>query len=73
MGRVDEGMTEQDAIPRIKAELEAIKAEESTFNFKYNHTYHFGMVTFSLLDDMERARKRRVELEEALRILEEFG
>jgi len=65
-------MTEQDTIRRIKAELEAIKAEEVKLNFKYNHLHHSGMSTFALLESLERARKRRVELEEALRILEEF-
>ena len=65
-------MTEQDPSPRIKAELEAIKAEEVILNRKYGYTHHSGMGTFALLEDLERKRKRRVELEDTLRILEEF-
>ena len=62
----------QDVPFRIQAEIEAIKAEEVTLNFRYKHTHHSGMGTFDILADIERARKRRVELEDALRILEEF-
>ena len=65
-------MTNQDPSPRIKAELEAIKAEEVTLSRKYEYTHHSGMDTFALLEALERKRKRRVELEDALRILEEF-
>ena len=66
-------MTKQDIPFRIQAEIEAIKAEETILNFRYKHTHHSGMGTFDLLADIERKRKRRVELEDALRILEEFN
>ena len=66
-------MTDQDISRRIKAEIEAIKAEEVKLNFRYKHIYQSGMGTFAILDDIERKRKRRVELEDALRILEEFN
>ena len=66
-------MTPQDIALRIQAELEAIKAEEVTLNRKYKNTYHSSTSTFDLLDDIERKRKRRVELEDALRVLEEFA
>jgi len=65
-------MMEKNIVQRIKADLEAKKAEEVNLNRKYKHTWHSGMGTFALLEDLERARKRRVELEDALRILEEF-
>jgi len=65
-------MIKQDTSLRIKAELEAIKAEEVALDKNYKHKWHSGMGTFDLLSDMERKRKRRVELEDALRILEEF-
>ena len=65
-------MTEQDIALRIQAEIEAIKAEEANLNFRYKHTQHSGMGTFDILSDIERARKRRVELEDTLRILKEF-
>ena len=66
-------MTNQDPSIRIKAGIEAIKAEEVNLNFRYKHIYQSGMGTFTLLEDIERKRKRRVELEDALRVLEEFG
>ena len=65
-------MVKQDTHTRIKAEIEAIKAEEVKLNFRYKHIYQSGMGPFSLLSDIERKRKRRVELEDALRILTEF-
>jgi hypothetical protein len=63
-------MTEHDITPRIQAELATLKLEEATLNHKYKTIYHFS--DFNLLPDIERVRKRRVELEGALRILEEF-
>jgi len=65
-------MTEQDIATRIRTELKVIKAEEANLNRKYEYTYHSGMGTFDLLQDIERARKRQTELEDALRILAEF-
>ena len=65
-------MTETDIPSHIQAEFEAAKAEEANLNRKYKDTYHSGMGTFDLLAKIERARKRRVELEDALKILEEF-
>ena len=65
-------MTEQDTATRIKAELEAKKIEEVNLNHKYKTTYHSGMGTFDLLHDIERVRKRRVELEDTLRVMREF-
>lgn len=63
---------EKNIVQRIEAELEVKKAEEANLNRKYKNTYHSGMGTFDLLAKIERARKRRVELEDALRILGEF-
>jgi len=65
-------MTEQDIVSRIKAELTALKSEQVALDNKYRYMWHSGMATFAILDDIERVRKRRVELEETLRILEEF-
>lgn len=65
-------MMEKNIVQRIEAELEVKKAEEANLNRKYKNTYHSGMGTFDLLAKIERARKRRVELEDALRILGEF-
>jgi len=65
-------MTEQDTIQCIKAELAALKSEQVALDKKYRYMWHSGMATFAILDDIERVRKRRVELEETLRILVEF-
>lgn len=65
-------MTDQDITTRIMAELAALEMEEANLNHKYKNTYHFGEGTFNLLPDSERVRKRRVELEDALRVMEEF-
>ena len=65
-------MTKQDLTTRIMAELAALELEEATLNHKYKHRYHFDIGTFNLLPDMERVRKRRVELEDTLRIMGEF-
>jgi hypothetical protein len=65
-------MTDQDITTRIQAELAILEIEDATLNYKYKNVYHFGEGTFDLLPDMERVRKRRVELEDTLRIMEEF-
>jgi hypothetical protein len=65
-------MTEEDITSRIKAELTALKSEQVALDNTYRYKWHSGTTTFDLLDDIERVRKRRVELEDALRILEEF-
>ena len=65
-------MTEQDTIQRINVELADLKSEQVALDNSYRYKWHSGMSTFAILDDIERVRKRRVELEDALRILEEF-
>ena len=65
-------MTDQDIPRRIKAALEAVKAEEVTINSKYKHKSYNGTDTFALLPEIQLVQKRCVELEDALRILEEF-
>lgn len=57
---------------RIQAEITALKIEDTTLNRKYKNTYHSSEGTFELLPEIERVRKRKVELEDALRIIEEF-
>jgi hypothetical protein len=65
-------MQEQDISLRIQAELAVLKIEEATLNHKYKNTYHFSEGTFELLPEMERVRKRKVELEDTLRVMDEF-
>jgi hypothetical protein len=65
-------MVKGDTISRIQTELTALKIEEVTLNHKYKNTYHFGEGTFEPLPEIERVRKRKVELEDALRVIEEF-
>lgn len=65
-------MTEQDVAQRITAKLAALKKEQVALDNKYRYMWHSGMATFAILDDIERVRKRRVELEDTLRILDEF-
>ena len=65
-------MMEKNIVERIAVELAALKREQVALDNKYRYMWHSGMATFAILDDIERARKRRVELEETLRILEEF-
>ena len=65
-------MAEQDAIPRIKAALEAKKVEEVTIISKYKRKSYNGMGTFALLPEIQLVQKRRMELEDTLKILEEF-
>jgi len=65
-------MTEKDITQRIKAKLAALKSEQVALDHKYRYMWHSGMATFAILDDIERVRKRRAELEETLRILKEF-
>lgn len=65
-------MTDQDLITAIKKELITLKSGQVALDKKYRSTYHSGMGTFDLLNDIERVRKRQVELEDALRILAEF-
>ena len=65
-------MTEQDITHHIKAEIEAKKVEEGTINSKYKRKSYNGMDTFALLPEIQLVQKRRMELEDALKILEEF-
>ena len=65
-------MTEEDLTTRIQTALTALKSEQAALDKKYRTLWHSGTTTFDLLDDIERLRKRREELEIALKILEEF-
>lgn len=65
-------MADQDIITRIRTELAVLEAEEVNLNHKYKNIYHLDKGSFDLLPELERVRKRRVELEDALRIMEEF-
>lgn len=65
-------MTEEDITTRIEIELKALKSKYDALDKKYRITYHSGTSTFDLLDEIERVRKRRVELEDALKIFDEF-
>lgn len=65
-------MVKEDTISRIHTELTALKIEEATLNHKCKNTYHFGEGTFELLPEFERVRKRKVELEDALRVMGGF-
>jgi len=65
-------MTEEDIITRIEAELATLKAEEVRLDNDYRHKWQSGMAIYDMLQDLERIRKRRVELEEALKIIGEF-
>ena len=65
-------MVKEDTISRIQTELTALKTKATELDWKYRFTYHSGTSTFDMLDSMERVRKRKVELEDALRVMEEF-
>ena len=65
-------MINEDPTTRIKKELTTLKSEQAALDKKYRTLWHSGTTTFDLLDDIERLRKRREELEIALKILEEF-
>lgn len=65
-------MTKQDITTRIQTELTALKHKQVALDNTYCTHWHSGTTTFDLLDDIERVCKRRVELEDTLRVLEEF-
>jgi hypothetical protein len=65
-------MTDQNIATRIQTELAALKSKQIALDKKYRTLWHSGTSTFALLDDIEHARKRRVELEDALRGMEGF-
>ena len=65
-------MTDQNITTRIQTELASLKAEEVKVNNALRYKWHSGMGVYDLLQDVERTRKRRIELETALKILEEF-
>jgi hypothetical protein len=65
-------MTDQIIITRIQTEIRALKTKATELDWKYRFTYHSGTSTFDMLDSMERVRKRKVELEDALRVMAEF-
>jgi hypothetical protein len=65
-------MTDQDITTRIQTEITALKVKAAELDKKYRTTHHSGTTTFDMLDDIERVRKRKVELEDTLRIMGEF-
>jgi hypothetical protein len=65
-------MTNEDYPALIKKELIALKAEEVWATDALRNTYPSGMGVDDLLQDLEHIYKRRVKLEIALKILEEF-
>jgi hypothetical protein len=65
-------MTDQNIATRIQTELTALKSEQIALDKKYRTLWHSGTSTFDLLDNIERVRKRRVELEDTLRVMNEF-
>jgi hypothetical protein len=65
-------MITEDLTTRIQAALTTLKSEQAVLDKKYRTLWHSGTTTFNLLDGIERLRKRREELEIALKILEEF-
>ena len=65
-------MTDKDITTRIQTELTTLKTKATELDWKYRFIYHSGTTTFDMLDEIERVRKRKVELEDALRVIEEF-
>lgn len=65
-------MTDQNTTTRIQTELTALKSEQVALDKKYKTTWHSSTSTFDLLDNIKHVRKRRVELEDALKVIEEF-
>ena len=57
---------------RIQGELEKLKNEEVALENDYAYKWHSGMATFNILQNLERIRKRYIELEAALEVIEEF-
>lgn len=56
----------------IHLTLEKLKSKEVRVENDYRYKWHSGMGTFDLLHDLERIRNKRVELETALKIIEEY-
>jgi hypothetical protein len=65
-------MSEQETVERIQTELKALKSKHEALDKKYRYTWHSGTHTFDILDEIESVRKRKVELEDALKVMEEF-
>ena len=65
-------MTEETILSRIQSELTTLKAEEVRLDNSYRYKWNSGMAVYSILQDLERIRKRKVELEIALNIIEEY-
>ena len=65
-------MTEETTLTRIQAELTSLKAEEVRVENDYAHKWKSGMAIYDMLQDLERIKKRRIELEVAQKILGEF-
>jgi len=63
----------QDLKQRIHSALEILKSEEVRTNNDYNYKWHSGMKTFDLLQNLERIRNKQIELEAALKIIEEYS
>lgn len=57
---------------RIYSASEQLKSEEVRAENDYKYKWHSGMKTFDLLQDLERIRNKRVELETALKIIKEY-
>lgn len=56
----------------IHSALETLKAEEERTEWKYKNIWHSGMGTFDMLQNLERIRNKRVELETTLKIIAEY-
>ena len=59
-------MTDKSITARVQAEIATLKQKATELDWKYRFTYHSGTTTFDMLDEIERVRKRKVELEDAL-------
>lgn len=57
---------------KIRKELAAKHSEEVKAEEELRYKWHSGMGVYDILQDVERIGKRRVELDTALKILEEF-
>lgn len=65
-------MMEKNITERIQAELTSLKADEVRLDNDYKYKWKSGMAIYDMIQDLKRIRKRQVELEVGLKILEEF-
>ena len=65
-------MSIEDRKQRIRSTLDELKSEEVRTENDYKVKWHSGMRTFDLIQNLERIRNKRVELEIALKIIEEY-